>query len=507
MSMPAHQLTSSMTLAELLTGLADAPDIAIAGIASDTRDLGSGFLFLACGGINSHGLDYAAQAVAAGAVAIAYDSSTTSAAPDVDVPLIAVDGLRGRLGEIANRFFDHPSRTVRVLGVTGTNGKTTVAWLLAQCLQRLGRPSGYAGTLGYGMSDVDLDVAEGMTTPDVIEVHRRLATFRDSGAHYAVTEVSSHALAQNRINGICVDSALFTNLSRDHLDYHGDMQAYAEAKARLFVDANPTRRIVNVDTDFGAELITRCGPDAIAVSTNLDRAVNGRPHVFVRSVVAKSGGSEVTIRSSWGNGAALVPLPGDFNVANAVMVLTFLLSDGIPFDEAVAVLSKAEAPPGRMQRVAVGSGPEVYVDYAHTPNALESALSALRPHARGKLWCVFGCGGNRDSGKRPLMARAAERLADRIVVTTDNPRNESPGDIISAISDGFRDRERATIIEDRAAAIAWAISNAAPADVVLLAGKGHENYQMVGNERRDFSDYGVAAANLLARSSDEGDDT
>jgi len=505
--MPAHQLTSNITLAELLGGLAGAPEIAITGIASDTRDLDSGYLFLACGGANSHGLDYAAQAVEAGALAIAYDSSTASAVPTVNVPLIAVDGLRERLGEIANRFFDHPSRSVRVIGVTGTNGKTTVAWLLAQCLQRLGMASGYAGTLGYGMSDVDLKVAEGMTTPDVIEMHRRLAVFRDAGAKFAVAEVSSHALAQDRINGVCIDTALFTNLSRDHLDYHGDMQAYAEAKAKLFVDAGPTRRIINIDTDFGAELAVRCGPEAVAVSTNLDRTVDGRPHVFVRSVVASQGGSGLGVRSSWGDGVVSVPLPGDFNVANAVMTLAFLLSEGIPFDEARTVLSKVEAPPGRMQRVAVGSGPAVYVDYAHTPNALEVALRALRPHARGELWCVFGCGGDRDSGKRPLMARVVERLADRIVVTTDNPRNEDAGGIISDIAGGFADKERATIIEDRAAAIAWAINNAAPADVILLAGKGHENYQLVGDRRRDFSDYGMAAANLLARLPGEEDDT
>ncbi len=505
MSMPAHQLNSSVTLAELLQGIANAPDITISGIASDTRDLSSGYLFLACGGISSHGLDFAQHAVDAGASAIAYDASTATAVPDVDVPLIAVDDLRGRLGEIANRFFDHPSRTVRVIGVTGTNGKTTVAWLLAQCLQRLGKPSAYAGTLGYGMSDVE--VAEGMTTPDVIELHRRLAAFRDAGAHYAVIEVSSHALAQDRISGVCIDSALFTNLSRDHLDYHGDMQAYAEAKASLFLDAGPARRVVNMDTEFGNELASRCGPDAITVSSNFDRVPDGRPYVFVRSVVAQQDGSEIAICSSWDNGSVWLPLPGDFNVANALVVLAFLLSEGIPLDEASAALSKAVAPPGRLQRVAVGSGPEVYVDYAHTPNALEVVLRALRPHCQGDLWCVFGCGGDRDSGKRPLMAGIAERLADHIVVTADNPRSEDAGDIIAAIVDGFTDQERPTIIEDRAAAIAWAIGNATPADIVLLAGKGHESYQLIGDECRDFSDYGVAAANLHARSRSEEDDT
>jgi len=505
MSMPAHQLNSNVTLTELMQGIVSAPDIAISGIASDTRDLGSGYLFLACGGISSHGLEYAGQAVEAGAAAIAYDASTATFIPDVGIPLIAVDDLRGYMGEIANRFFDHPSHTVRVIGVTGTNGKTTVAWLLTQCLQRLGRPSGYAGTLGHGMSDVD--IAEGMTTPDVIELHRRLATFRGAGANFAVIEVSSHALAQQRISGVDIDSAMFTNLSRDHLDYHGDMQAYAEAKASLFLDTGAARQIVNIDTEFGTQLASRCGSDAITVSTNFDRVANGRPYVFVRSVVAKRDGSEVTINSSWGDGGFWLPLPGEFNVANAVLVLAFLLSEGVPFDEASAALSEATAPPGRMQRVDVAAGPAVLVDYAHTPHALEVALRALQPHCRGELWCVFGCGGDRDSGKRPLMAGVAERLADRIVVTSDNPRSEDGGDIITGIVDGFNNRERATIIEDRAAAIAWAISNAAPADTVLLAGKGHENYQLIGDQRRDFSDYGVAVASLLIRAQSEEDDT
>jgi UDP-N-acetylmuramoyl-L-alanyl-D-glutamate--2,6-diaminopimelate ligase len=240
---------------------------------------------------------------------------------------------------------------------------------------------------------------------------------------------------------------------------------------------------------------------------NFDRVANGRPYVFVRSVVAKQDGSEIAIRSSWGDGSVWLPIPGDFNVANAVMVLAFLLSEGVPFDEAKAALSQVTAPPGRMQRVAVGSGPDVYVDYAHTPNALEVALRALRPHCRGELWCVFGCGGDRDSGKRPLMARVAEQLADRIVVTSDNPRSEDAGEIITAIVDGFSDQEQATIIEDRATAIAWAIGNTAVEDVVLLAGKGHENYQLTGDQRRDFSDYGVAVANLRIRSQSEEDAT
>lgn len=497
MSMPAHQLNSSMTAATLLRGIAEAPDIAISGIASDTRNVGEGFLFLACRGERSHGLDYAAQAIDAGAAAVAYDASTARSIPAIDAPLIPVHGLRGRLGEIANRFYDHPSRSLKVLGITGTNGKTTVAWLLAQCLQRLGKSCGYAGTLGYGVGELIGD--EGMTTPDVAEFHRRLSLFRDAGAAYAAVEISSHALTQDRIDGVAIDTAVFTNLTRDHLDYHGDMDAYGEAKASLFLAAEPSRRIINVDSEFGSTLAARCGPEVVAVSMDPTSVDEDQPHIAVRSAKIRTDGFDVSFTSSWGESSFRLPLPGEFNVANAALVLAFLLSEGVAADAACAALAAAEAPPGRLQRVDADTGPEVLVDYAHTPDAVEAALRALRPHCSGELWCVFGCGGDRDPGKRPLMASAVERHADRIVITNDNPRNEDPARIIGAILEGLEDPAAATVIEDRATAIAWAIDNAAANDIVLLAGKGHEHYQLIGDERRDFSDYGAAAANLLAR--------
>ena len=496
MSVPAQQINPSMTIATLLRGFAEAPDIAISGIASDTRHVHDGSLFLACRGERSHGLDYAAQAIAAGATAIAYDASTARNVPDIGVPLIPVDALRSRLGDIANRFYGCPSQSVRVLAVTGTNGKTTVAWLLAQTLQRLGRVCGYAGTLGYG---VDALSGEGMTTPDVVELHRRLATFRDAGAVCAAVEVSSHALAQDRIDGVTIDTALFTNLTRDHLDYHGDMEAYGEAKASLFLTAEPARQIVNVDSHFGRELAKRCGRDVISVSMDAAHIDSSLPHVVLGVIDSTAHGFDVSVSSSWGEGQFRLPLHGEFNVANAALVLAFLLSDGVPMDAACAALAAAKAPPGRLQRVDVDAGPEVFVDYAHTPDAVESALRALRPHCGGELWCVFGCGGDRDAGKRPLMASVVEQLADRIVLTNDNPRSEDPRQIIEAILDGFEESAAATVIEDRGAAIAWTIRNAAAGDVVLLAGKGHEDYQLIGNERRDFSDYGVAAASLQAQ--------
>ncbi len=499
MSMPAEHLTTKPTLAELLQGFATAPAIEVRDISSDSRTLKPGDLFLACGGESSHGLDYVADAVTAGVAAIAWDSSTAEApVAEVGVPMIGVPNLAAHLGEIANRFFDRPSEHVKVVGVTGTNGKTTVAWMIAQCCELLGERCGYIGTLGTGVGEVA--GGEGMTTPGVIELHRNLADFRDTGAGWAAIEVSSHALAQRRVDGVTFDTVLFTNLSRDHLDYHGSMQRYAETKARLFRDYPARNRIVNLDSEFGAELASRCGHDVVTVSTRFDRVANGRPFVFVRSVVASGSGSNVRISSSWGDGEFRLQLPGDFNVANAVIVLAAMLQHGIPMMQACETLDGLSAPPGRMERVASPENlPAVYVDYAHTPEAIDLALRALRQHCTGRLWCVFGCGGDRDAGKRPQMGRVAERRADQVVVTNDNPRSESPAAIIDDILQGLASRDDATVIEDRAAAIGWAIDNAQADDVILVAGKGHEDYQLIGADRIDFSDYGAAFANLNKR--------
>lgn len=498
MSMPAEQIQSNPTVAELLRGLADAADIPVSGIASDSRQLESGYLFLACAGISSHGLDYLREAKDTGVVAVAWDSSTSTPPDDIGIPLIAVENLAAHLGEIANRFYGRPSESVKTIGVTGTNGKTTVAWLLANCLHNLDKRCGYVGTLGFGLSDVDLQVAEGMTTPAAIELHGHLADFADGGASHAAIEVSSHALSQGRVDGVQFDAALFTNLTRDHLDYHGDMKRYFESKARLFLEYPVATRIVNLDSEFGTELAALCGQDIVTVSTKFDRVANGRAFVFVRSVVANERGSEITFTSSWGDGKFTLPMPGDFNVANAAIVLAYLLTAGVDLDQACDVLQLVEAPPGRMQRVPTG-GCSVFIDYAHTPNAIESALRALRPHCRGELWCVFGCGGDRDAGKRPLMGKLAERLSDRVVITTDNPRSEDAAKIIDETLAGFSHADNAIVIEDRAAAIAWAIANTKENDVVLIAGKGHEDYQEVNGERRPLSDYALALAAATAK--------
>ena len=500
MSMPAEALTPHGTLRDLLEGIAEAPDIEVGGISSDSKTLMPGDVFFALVGETGHGLDYVAEALDAGVHAVVWDSSADVVAPNhADVPMIPVAGLTTHIGEVANRYFGAPSESMKVAGVTGTNGKTTVAFLAAQCMQMLGSTCAYLGTLGFGIGNLDSDSE--MTTPACIDLHKKLAAFRDAGAGHAAIEVSSHALQQDRINGVYFDSAIFTNLSRDHIDYHGNMRAYGETKAQLFLDRDVEHRIICMDTEFGQELADRCGDNVVTVSTRFDRLANGRTFVFVRSVVATEAGSNIAFDSSWGASEFQLPLPGNFNVANAISVLGLLLSWDVPIADACEVLSKTSAPPGRMQRVADSVAPGVYVDYAHTPAGLEAALRSLRSHCRKSLWCVFGCGGDRDRGKRPLMGRSAARLADRLVVTNDNPRSESPGNIIADVMQGVGDKSGAIAIEDRATAIAYAIHEAADDDIVLIAGKGHENYQLIGDQRLTFSDYDAALANVFARRS------
>lgn len=497
MSMPAALISPGVTLSVLLPELNGLPDIAVTGIASDSRLVDDGFLFLATAGATTHGIAFANQVVERGARAIAYDPEGADAVPAaLAIPVFPVPGLGRQLGDIANRCYGRPSAALDVYAVTGTNGKTTVAWLLNQCQAALGMRAGYIGTLGAGIGE--LDSGPGLTTPGAVELHGKLAEFRDAGATAAAIEVSSHALEQRRIDGVRIRAALFTNLSRDHLDYHGSMRAYFEAKATLFLECEPEARIINLDTEYGTELASRCGDNVVTVSTRFDRVANGRPYVFVRSVVATETGSLVRVDSSWGSAEFALAMPGDFNVANAVLVMATLLFEGADLDDVVRALSVAAPPPGRLEAV-TGPGPRVYVDFAHTADALEFVLRALQPHVRGRLGVVFGAGGDRDAGKRPLMGRVAERLADSVVLTSDNPRTEDPLRIIDDIRGGMLNAAGATVIEDRAAAIGWAIANAGDSDTVLIAGKGHELYQEAGGEKRPFSDVAIAAECLHAR--------
>jgi UDP-N-acetylmuramoyl-L-alanyl-D-glutamate--2,6-diaminopimelate ligase len=497
MSMPAKNLNANVTLDQLLPGVPAVPAIPVGGIASDSRRLRQGDVFFACQGATSHGLDFIEQAIAAGVCAVVFDASTATAV-EAPIPVIAVPELAKKIGAIANRWFDTPTSSLQVAGVTGTNGKTTVAFLIAQSLQLLDQRCAYIGTLGSGIGEISNGGY--MTTPTCIELHDMFAEFRDQGAGFAAIEVSSHALQQNRVDGVKFDLAIFTNLSRDHIDYHGSMRAYGEAKASLFLDYAVENRIVNVDDAFGRELAKRCGPNVVTVATTAGEQPAGRPHISVSRIESRAHGYSVSFVSSWGNGSIRLPLVGKFNIANALDVLATLSCWGVSLESACAVLEKLSPPPGRMQRIDVSDEaalPAVYVDYSHTPASLEAALVALRAHCSGRLWCVFGCGGDRDRGKRPMMGEVASQNADFPVVTSDNPRTEDPAKIMAEILAGM-DGET-TAIEDRAAAIEYAVARAAAEDTVLIAGKGHEYYQIVGAQRIRFSDAESAAASLENR--------
>ncbi|MAD91991.1 MAG: UDP-N-acetylmuramoyl-L-alanyl-D-glutamate--2,6-diaminopimelate ligase [Gammaproteobacteria bacterium] len=499
MSLSALNTNASHSLSELMDGFADAPEVYISGITSDSRQVKKGFLFLACRGINNHGLDYLKEAIKAGASAVAWDSSTAIAPTQSDITLVNVENLIDHLGEIANRFYEDPSKDLKIIGITGTNGKTTTAWLLKQCLHYLENCCAYVGTLGSGINK--LKTNQGLTTPAVIELHGQLSYFVNAGAKSAVIEISSHSLSQGRVSGIEFDAAIFTNMTQDHLDYHGDMQSYFDSKSKLFLECNPKIKIINIDSDYGMKLAALCNYDVIIVSTNPDMILNKKRFVMIQSFSLSNQGSEVVFSSSWGEGKFKLSLPGFFNIENAATVIAYLLAVGFDIKKVCYALSQAEAPSGRMQKLS-SKDRTVYVDYAHTPDAIKSALKALRPHCFGKLWCVFGCGGDRDKGKRPLMAKIAEQFSDHIVVTSDNPRSESSANIIKDILSGFKNKNIVTVIEDRSSAITWAISNASNEDIILIAGKGDEDYQEINGDRRPFSDAFQAnlAINLLRKS-------
>ncbi|MCC6207758.1 MAG: UDP-N-acetylmuramoyl-L-alanyl-D-glutamate--2,6-diaminopimelate ligase [Gammaproteobacteria bacterium] len=482
------------TLLQGLVAVDAGNDPEIAGLETDSRRIVPGDLFLACSGGRTHGAEYIDAAVRAGARAVVYEPDarvSLSMMEQCGVPLVGIAGLGRQLGVIAARFYEDPSRDMLVIGITGTNGKTSVCHYLAQALLRDGAPCGVIGTLGYGAYGALRPGA--YTTPDAVTLQAELAVMRAAGIRRVVMEVSSHALEQERVRGVAFDAAIFTNLTRDHLDYHGDLTAYAFAKQKLFLVPGLSYAVINEDDPFGRELQAGLARPIVGVSYGLGEGIGRVDGVrYVRGAVARRdlSGMELRIRSSWGEGALHTALLGDFNVSNLLAVLAMLLLMELPFDEALARLENLGAVPGRMERFerANGSGPLVIVDYAHTPDALKQALQTLRPHSAGRLWCVFGCGGDRDRGKRPLMGAAAAHYADHVVVTSDNPRHESPQAIIEEILAGVERAEDVARIPDRAAALRHAIGSARPEDVILVAGKGHEDYQQVGDERLPFSD-------------------
>ena len=478
-------------LRALLQGYAEqVPDLHLNGVELDSRRVTPGCLFLALRGHAQHGLSFVGEALKRGAAAVAWEPVLDLPAPQLEVPAIAVEDLGRRAGEIAARYWRHPSHGVFSVGVTGTDGKTSTAHLVAQALDRLGTPCGYFGTLGYGRLGQLADASH--TTPDPVRLQALLAGQREAGARAFAMEVSSHALDQGRVAGVEFDVAVLTNIGRDHLDYHGSIEHYAAAKRRLFAWPGLRAAVLNRDDAHGAEWAR-----ALAVPAEVTLyGIGGEPPARERYVLATDldlhvAGLRFLVRSTWGEARIDSRLLGRFNVYNLLAALACLLQHGVELKDAAAALGECGTVPGRIEGFrGPRAAPLVVVDYAHTPQALVQVLNALRAHTSGKLWCVFGCGGDRDRGKRPLMGRAAAELADVAIVTDDNPRSESPAAIVADILEGIPAelRARVSVEHDRARAIERAVREAGADDVVLVAGKGHEDYQLYGSERRSFSD-------------------
>ena len=486
-----------MPLAELLPDVAGIPaGLEISGLVLDSRDLRAGDAFVAIGGFGTHGLKFVDQARAAHAAAILFEPPATADTP-APADAIAVPGLRARMGAMADRFHQQPSAAMRMVGVTGTNGKTSTVQLLVQAWQLLGVRGASLGTLGVGFDGVL--VPTGFTTPLVLQVHQLLARLRDGGAAAVAMEVSSHALDQGRVDGVHFDIGVFTNLSRDHLDYHGDMGRYGAAKARLFAWPGLQAAVLNLDDAQGRTMLAAlpAAVRAIGVSSR------GHAAALIRADDVQLDGAgigfQLAIRTEEGEQRHAVrsPLLGRFNVDNLLAVAGALVGLAEDPQRIAATLSQLQPIHGRMNRLGgVDGKPLVVIDFAHTPDALEQALGSLREHAVGRLWCVFGCGGERDRGKRPQMAAIAEAGADAVVVTDDNPRHENGDAIVAGILAGFGNPASVVVQRDRAAAIGYAVGQAGANDIVLIAGKGHEPDQEIAGVKHPFDDTQVARAAL-----------
>ncbi|AOY88754.1 UDP-N-acetylmuramoyl-L-alanyl-D-glutamate--2,6-diaminopimelate ligase [Marinobacter salinus] len=475
------------SLSTLLQGIATVPsvfDVTIHGLKTDSRDVNSGDAFAALSGATTPADFYVDSAIKAGATVVLLDSDVPGECSEHHGALIVpVAGLRAQLGKIADRFFEHPSQRLRLIGVTGTNGKTSVCQYIATLLKETGTPCGVLGTVGYGMPGALQPSTH--TTPDVVQVNRVLSRILSQGGRAAVMEVSSHALDQGRVDSLVMTAGVFTNLTRDHLDYHGSMEAYGEAKARLFEREELHFSVINFDDPFGRQLFGQLEGQCDRVRYSLHEA---QTELWLKDFSPTDSGFDATVDGQWGKFDISVPLMGSFNASNVLAAMATVLTLGVPVDRVQRAASQLVPPPGRLEKFSSADGVRVVVDYAHTPDALASALAALRPHVAGRLICVFGCGGDRDSGKRPEMAREAEKLADVVIVTDDNPRSEDPVGIVRDIIAGFSVPERVVIVHDRAEAIAAAIQSACAEDLVLVAGKGHETYQEVAGQRFPFSD-------------------
>ena len=479
----------------------------ISGIQIDSRRIKKGELFLAYPGENADGREFISAAIKQGVAAIFFEESgctdqiTRSLREKQPlIPAIPVKDLAKNAGFFAANFYEHPSQKMKVLGITGTNGKTTCSHLLTEAMTHLGKKSALIGTLGSGLWGQLHENKN--TTPDPVSLQKSLSTVQDQGAEYLAMEVSSHGLDQGRVNGIDYHTAILTNLSRDHLDYHGTMERYIQTKEKLFSWPLLRHGILNVDDAISREvferLIKASSVDLITVGRNVDLKNNRGIKVIDTEINDEA--IKIRLESSWGNGELCNSnLHGEFNVDNLLLVLAALLVLKLPFEDVLLAMAQVHGVPGRMEKLGGGSLPRVFVDYAHTPDALHCALTAARNYTSEKVICVFGCGGNRDQGKRSEMGIIACKQADQFIVTADNPRYESVKAICQQILSEVPSKENCLIILDRADAIAHAISMAGKGDVVLVAGKGAEHYQEINGQRFEFSDHQIINAELARR--------
>jgi UDP-N-acetylmuramoyl-L-alanyl-D-glutamate--2,6-diaminopimelate ligase len=489
--------------------------VPVTRLVTDSRSIQHGDTFVAYPGEKTDGRQFIAQAIAQGANAVIYEKFVSGQSQhfvwnDVwQVPNLAVADLRHRAGWLADAVYDAPSEKLWVVGITGTNGKTSTSHWIAKALNETGKQCALIGTLGNGF--VDFLQTSANTTPDAISVHGLLAEYLHEEAQAVAMEVSSHALAQGRVNGVHFDVAMLTNLSRDHLDYHGDMESYAAAKRKLFDWQQLKFVVLNFDDAYGAELAEQLQDknfEVIGYGLS-DAALQLAERLGLRMVYGNllkmnGQGLQLAVHSSWGAAELNSTLVGRFNAANLLGSLAILLVSGVALGDAAQSLCTVQPVAGRMQRLGNAQQPTVIVDYAHTPDALEKVLQALREvsaETGGKLFCVFGCGGDRDRGKRAMMGTVAEKFSDFCIVTSDNPRNENPRDIIAEIVSGMNGDNHEILVE-RAAAIQSAISRAQQSDTVLIAGKGHEDYQEIGGVKHPFND--VLVAQLALKDSHAG---
>ena len=504
----AENIVYTTTLEQLLDGIAELPselppqfDVQVSGVQLDSRQVKPGDLFFACFGKNHDARDYIDAAIARGAQAVLAHAGGKWQGVTVrqGVIVLAIDDLAARTGEIASRFFDEPSAAMSMIGVTGTNGKTSCTQFIAQTLNSMQRCCGVIGTLGIGVPPNLQDSS--FTTPDPVQVQASLAQLRNNGADTVAMEVSSQGLHQHRVNGVRFDVAVFTNLTRDHLDYHGSMDDYAETKRKLFMFASLSSAVVNMDDPFAMRILNSLAPSVHSYTYSVS---NRNADVYALQLDRNRDGFKALVHTPVGEGELSGALLGTFNFSNLMAVLTTLIAtesnrSDFKLERLLEHLAHLEPVSGRMEIVGDSGDITAVVDYAHTPDALRVALLALREHFTGRIWCVFGCGGNRDQGKRPLMAEMAEQYADMLVVTDDNPRTESADEIVRQILLGIEDTSLLLVERDRAKAIELAIVGARSGDVVLIAGKGHENYQDINGKRMAFSDVKQARIALTKR--------